>query len=203
MPLETLLLFLPACFALNLAFGPNNLLSLTNAARQGVGFAVLAASGRLIAFAPMIAISAAGLGLLLATSAVVFNIVKLLGAAYLIYLGIRLLLSASSARLGAGATLSLGNAFRQECLVALGNPKAILIFTAFFPQFVAPDNYWQSFAILGALFLVLELIAIALYACLGRFVAKAAAQRLVWLTRASGFAMIVFGSLLALSRREA
>ena len=203
MPLETLLLFLPACFALNLAFGPNNLLSLTNAARQGVGFAVLAASGRLIVFAPMIAISAAGLGLLLATSALVFNIVKLLGAAYLIYLGVRLLLSASKARLGSGATLPLASAFRQECLVALGNPKAILIFTAFFPQFVSPENYWQSFALLGLLFLVLELIAIALYACLGRFVAKAAAQRLVWLTRASGVAMIVFGSLLALSRREA
>lgn len=203
MPLETLLLFLPACFALNLAFGPNNLLSLTNAAKQGVGFAILAGSGRLIAFAPMIAISAAGLGLLLATSAAVFNIVKLLGAAYLIYLGVRLLLSASKARLGAGATLPIGSAFRQECLVALGNPKAILIFTAFFPQFVSPESYWQSFALLGALFLVLELIAIALYACLGRFVAKAAAQRLVWLTRASGVAMIAFGSLLALSRREA
>lgn len=135
MPLETLLLFLPACFALNLAFGPNNLLSLTNAAKQGVGFAI--------------------------------------------------------------------SAFRQECLVALGNPKAILIFTAFFPQFVSPESYWQSFALLGALFLVLELIAIALYVCLGRFVAKAAAQRLVWLTRASGVAMIAFGSLLALSRREA
>ncbi len=203
MPLETLLLFLPACFALNLAFGPNNLLALTNGARSGLAFAVLAGTGRLVAFAPMIAISAAGLGLLLATSALVFQIVKFLGAAYLIWLGIKLLRSASSAALGTAPAVSLRGAFRQECLVALGNPKAILIFTAFFPQFVVPEIYWQSFASLGLLFLGLELIAIALYAGAGRFVARAAAHRMVWLTRASGLAMIVFGSLLALSRREA
>ena len=203
MPLETLLLFLPACFALNLAFGPNNLLSLTNGARSGVAFAVASGTGRLFAFAPMIAISAAGLGLLLATSAVVFQVVKFLGAAYLIYLGIKILRSASQTSLASGGTLSIREAFRQECLVALGNPKAILIFTAFFPQFVQPEIYWQSFATLGALFLLLELIAIALYALAGRFVARAAAKRMIWLTRASGVAMIFFGSLLALSRREA
>ena len=205
MSLNALLLFIPACFALNVAFGPNNLLSLTNGARGGIGFAVTAGIGRLVAFVPMMAVSAAGLGLILATSAVVFQIVKLLGAAYLIWLGIRLLLSASkaAARTEAGAPPALRAAFREECLVALGNPKAILIFTAFLPQFIDPSVYWQSFAVISVLFLCLEVLAIALYALLGRLVVRGAAVRLVWLTRASGVAMITFGSLLAVSRRPA
>src|SRR5690606_41352375 len=52
---------------------------------------------------------------------------------------------------------------RQEFLVAIGNPKAILIFTAFFPQFVDMNNYWTSFMIQGVIFLLLEVIAIAAY----------------------------------------
>ncbi|HCI07903.1 MAG TPA: lysine transporter LysE, partial [Sulfitobacter sp.] len=51
------LVFVPACFAINLAFGPNNLMALTNGAQRGVGFAVIASLGRLIAFIPMIAVS--------------------------------------------------------------------------------------------------------------------------------------------------
>ena len=205
MSLQDLLLFLPVCFALNVAFGPNNLLALTNGARTGIGFAVVAGTGRLLAFAPMMAVSAAGLGLILATSALVFQIVKLLGAAYLIWLGIRLLIAAARPSTGAGIDTPTARraAFRQECLVALGNPKAILIFTAFLPQFVNPEAYWQSFAVLGALFLGLEVVAIALYAVVGRCFARAAAHRLVWLTRASGIAMIVFGALLMASRRPA
>ena len=85
------LVFLPACLALNLAFGPNNLLSLTNGATNGVTFAMGAGFGRLMAFVPMIAISAVGLGVILQTSAIVFTIMKAAGAAYLIWLGIRLL----------------------------------------------------------------------------------------------------------------
>jgi len=85
------LVFLPACLALNLAFGPNNLLSLTHGATHGVSFAMGAGFGRLMAFAPMIAISAVGLGVILQTSAIVFTVMKAAGDAYLIWLGIRLL----------------------------------------------------------------------------------------------------------------
>lgn len=94
---------------------------------------------------------------------------------------------------------------RQEFLVAIGNPKAILIFTAFFPQFVAPGNYWGSFMVLGGIFLALELLAIAAYAYAGTHLSgimrKAGGMR--WINRISGSTMIVFGAVLALARRPA
>lgn len=62
---QTLLLFASACFSLAMAFGPNNLLAVTTSARHGMGTAVTAATGRLIAFAIMILVTALGLGVLL------------------------------------------------------------------------------------------------------------------------------------------
>ncbi len=159
MPYHTLLLFVPACFAINMAFGPNNLLALTNGARHGVGLALVASMGRIVAFAAMIAIAALGMGALLATSELVFTVVKVAGAAYLAYLGLKLIRSretlAADAAEGPKPRTTWGFA-RQEFLVAAGNPKAILVFTAFFPQFVTPGAYWQSFAIEGAIFLAFE-----------------------------------------------
>jgi threonine/homoserine/homoserine lactone efflux protein len=198
-----LLFFIPACFALNLAFGPNNLMALTNGAQRGVGFAVLAASSRIMAFAPMIAISALGLGVVLSTSALVFTAIKLGGAAYLIWLGIKLLRhsgTASSADISS-EPVRFKDAFRREGLVAMGNPKAILIFAAFFPQFVDVDAYAQSYLTLGAIFLLLEVGAIAVYASVGHFAARAASHKLHYFQRASGFGMIVFGGLLLLTKR--
>lgn len=84
MPLETFLLFVPACFALNMAFGPNNLLSVTFGARHGLRTALLAAIGRLVAFTLMIAVAALGMGALLMASEMAFMVVKFLGAAYLV-----------------------------------------------------------------------------------------------------------------------
>ncbi len=195
------LIFIPACFALNLAFGPNNLLSLTHGARGGISLAVQAGTGRILAFVPMIVASALGLGLLLAASATVFNAVKIIGAFYLIWLGIRILLSAAATPPSNAQAqgLNVRHAFRQECLVALSNPKAILIFAAFFPQFVVVDQYWMSYALLGAVFLALELIAILIYAAVGRYAARVAASRLPWFQRVAGAGMIAFGCLLLFS----
>lgn len=207
MPLETLLLFVPACFALNMAFGPNNLLSITIGARHGLRAALWAASGRLVAFAIMIAVAALGMGALLAASEMAFAVVKGLGAAYLIWLGVRLLRAGGDMH-SADAGLSSGDNrgfVRQEFLVAIGNPKAILIFTAFFPQFVVAGAYWGSFLTLGAIFLALELLAIALYAYAGTRLSGVMrnASGLRRINRISGGTMIGFGLLLAMARRPA
>lgn len=195
------LVFLPACFALNLAFGPNNLLAMTNSARSGIFFAQKAAVGRLLVFVPMIAISALGLGIVLTTSALVFSIAKMAGAAYLVWLGISLWRSARKLKGQdlSGEYVSLGRAFRTEGLVAISNPKAILIFAAFFPQFVVVDAYWQSFALLGAAFLVMEAVAILAYAAFGRLASRFAAGKLPIMQRASGATMCLFGVLLLIS----
>lgn len=195
------LIFIPACFALNLAFGPNNLLAMTNGARAGVVFAQKAAIGRLIVFVPMIGLSALGLGLVLTTSAVVFSIAKIIGAIYLVWLGISLWRSAKTLQLEslAGGKTSLSRAFKAEALVAVSNPKAILIFAAFFPQFVVVEAYWQSFALLGLAFLTMEAVAILAYATFGKLASKFASEKLPMLQRVSGATMCLFGLLLLIS----
>jgi threonine/homoserine/homoserine lactone efflux protein len=101
--------------------------------------------------------------------------------------------------------LSLRKLTLQELWVAAGNPKAILVFTAFFPQFVDARAYALSFAILGATFLVFEFVAIMVYsfigAKLGRYIRNG--QVLKWFNRTSGTMMIGFGLALMFTRRPA
>ncbi|MHA7968169.1 LysE family translocator [Rhizobium sp. CAU 1783] len=208
MSLNTILWFIPACFALNMAFGPNNLLALTNAMRVGIGKALIASLGRIVAFAIMIVITALGLGALLIASEVAFSAIKWAGAAYLVWLGIKLLRSPAPIVGGLDEALpvrSTQSLARQEFWVAIGNPKAILIFTAFFPQFLDRGDYATSFAVLGTIFLVLELAAIAVYAFIGSHLGRFAGRPSVfaWMNKASGGLMIAFGAMLALARRPA
>ena len=169
MNLATLALFLPACFALNMAPGPNNLLSISNATRYGYAIACLAGGGRLLAFALMIALASAGLAVVLQTSELVFYGIKIVGAGYLFYLAYQLWQAEPHAqtepKTGHAGVWALA---RQEFFVAAGNPKAILIFTAFLPQFVDPTAHVSiQFLWLGLMFLGLEWIAIAIYAYIG------------------------------------
>ncbi|VXB85157.1 Lysine exporter protein LysE/YggA [Burkholderia sp. 8Y] len=207
MSIQTFSLFVPACFAINMAFGPNNMLSLSNGARQGVRASVLASSGRLAAFAIMIAIAGLGLGALLLASQTLFTALKLVGAAYLVWIGIKLIRSGpqSATREEGAAPAGLARLTKQEFLVAAGNPKAILVFTAFFPQFVDRSAYATSFAMLGAIFLLLELVAIVIYAALGARVGSLSrgARGFKWFNRVSGALMVGFGVMLALVRRPA
>ncbi len=175
----TLYLFVPACFALNLTPGPNNLLAMSNARGYGIRTAFLAGGGRLLAFAGMIALAASGLASILYASEQFFVAVKLAGAGYLLWMAYQLwraVPSEASAPVAGGN--SLGRLARQEFLLAAGNPKAILIFTAFLPQFVDPARpMLAQFAILGALFLLLEWVAIALYASCGVYLRNWFASR--------------------------
>ncbi len=169
MSLATLLLFLPACFALNLAPGPNNLLSISNATRYGFRTACVAGIGRLLAFAVMITLASTGLAVVLQGSVLLFTAIKLAGAGYLFWLAWQLWRAGSqSGPADTRPQQSLRELMRQELWVAAGNPKAILIFTAFLPQFVdTAQPVAPQFLQLGVAFLLLEWVAIAVYAALG------------------------------------
>ncbi|MGY2289460.1 LysE family translocator [Pseudomonas sp. SDO528_S397] len=178
MDLTTLALFLPACLALNMAPGPNNLLSISNATRYGLRISCIAGAGRLLAFAIMIALASAGLAVVLQTSELVFYGIKIVGAAYLFYLAYQLWRAAPQQDVESeGARVGLWELARQEFFVAAGNPKAILIFTAFLPQFVDPAaDIGSQFTVLGMLFLGLEWIAIGVYAYIGLHMRRWLAQ---------------------------
>lgn len=206
---EQWLIFLPAAFALNVFPGPNNLLSLSNGARFGLGIAFWAGFGRLPAFAAMVVLTALGLGALLAASETAFLILKWAGALYLLYLGIAMMMARATPETEPGAHArdrSLATLMRREFLVASSNPKAIAIFTAFLPQFIQPgDAVWLQLFLMGAAFIVMEIAAMAIYALAGwRLRGLAQSERgLVWINRGSGGALIAAGIALLFSRRAA
>jgi threonine/homoserine/homoserine lactone efflux protein len=210
MSLEHWLIFLPAAFALNVFPGPNNLLSLSNGARFGFAPSFWAGFGRLPPFAVMVALTAAGLGALLETSETAFLVLKWIGAAYLFYLGIRMVM-ASTPRMLEEVRCSpvppdYGQMLRQEFWVASSNPKAMAIFTAFLPQFVqSGEAAWMQLLLMGLSFIVMEIAAIALYSLAGaRLHGFAKSPRgLMWINRGSGGALIAAGVALALSQRAA
>tara|TARA_Y100001956_G_scaffold78400_1_gene90058 strand:+ start:2016 stop:2582 length:567 start_codon:yes stop_codon:yes gene_type:complete len=153
--------------------GPNNLLSMNNARCYGFHSAFMAGLGRIAAFSAMIALAASGLAVVLYASETLFFTIKLFGAAYLLWIAFNLWRSETSPIGELDRSRSKLGLAKQEFLLAAGNPKAILIFTAFLPQFVdVSANVNQQFFILGMTFLVLELAAIALYALFGLYLRK-------------------------------
>lgn len=164
-----LVLFIPACFALNMIPGPNNLLSMANAQRYGFKYAIGAGIGRIAAFVIMIFLAGTGLATVLYASETVFLTIKVAGAFYLFWVAYKLwnskVLEFVEQKQKDNNIYLLA---KQEFLLAAGNPKAILIFTAFLPQFIdSSRNSGYQFFILGIVFLCLELLAISIYAIFG------------------------------------
>ncbi|MFD2264132.1 LysE family translocator [Lacibacterium aquatile] len=206
MSAQTWLLFLPAAFLMSMAPGPNNLLGLSNGLRFGVTRAMIAVTGRLVAFLLMIGLTAVGLGAVLATSELVFQVIKWGGVLYLLFLGIQIWLAPPMDLSGPGGGKgdSLLALAKREFWIAAGNPKAILIFTAVFPQFVTPDAaYIPQFLMLGAGFLATEVVAALAYVAAGRGVGllNLGLRGRIWLNRITGGAFIGAAALLAAARR--
>ncbi|MFI9450937.1 LysE family translocator [Amycolatopsis sp. NPDC052450] len=159
--------------------GANNLLGLHHGMTQGAWKGLAGLLGRLAAFTVLIAAVAAGLGQLLAASELALTVIKWAGVAYLVWIGGRLLWSTFRAGRtalvqtpqGAESVPALRIA-RKEFVVAITNPKAILIFTAFVPQFIdaAHGSFSNQIAILGAVYLLAEFIAGATYVGAGALV---------------------------------
>ncbi|WP_070400906.1 LysE family translocator [Hydrogenophaga sp. PML113] len=151
--------------------------------------------------------AALGLSLLIAQSALAFAVLKYLGAAYLVYLGIRLLMRKEAA-FAVKAVRSQGarRALLEGIVVEALNVKTALFFLAFLPQFVAPaDPLVPQLVLLGsvcvALNTLVDVIAVFTAARLLRS-GPARAVRARLMTRASGFTMLGLGAWLALARRE-
>jgi threonine/homoserine/homoserine lactone efflux protein len=150
--------------------------------------------------------AAGGLSLLVAQSAVAFNLVKYLGAAYLVYLGVRILLRKEATTIGQVAPQGSHKAFADGILVELLNVKTALFFLAFLPQFVdSSEPIAPQLLVLGSICVALNTLVdvVAVFAAdrlLHSDVARSTRARL--LTRASGATMVGLGFFLALARRE-
>ena len=167
--LPTLLLFATAAFALIIVPGPVVLYVVARSLEQGRSAGVVSVLGAGVGAFVHILAAAIGLSALLASSIVAFNVVKYLGAAYLIYLGVRKLLSKPSATSSAEVKRQpLTKIFYEGVVVNVFNPKTAIFFLAFLPQFVdaSGGNAAGQILILGLTFVVIGLLSDSLYALL-------------------------------------
>jgi homoserine/homoserine lactone efflux protein len=209
MPLDLWLTFVAASTVLLLIPGPTILLVLSYALSKGRSVALASAAG--VALGDLIAMSAslAGLGALVLASATLFVALKWVGAAYLGWLGIKLLRSAPSGGLHAvasGNDVSMHHVFRHAAAVTALNPKSIAFFIAFVPQFVTPGAALvPQFAILTATFVALAALNALAYALLADRLRSAIARPSVitGLTRTGGLTLVAMGVATAFVRRPA
>ncbi|KIN79380.1 LysE family translocator [Sulfitobacter mediterraneus] len=207
MTFELWLTFVAASFALLLIPGPTVLLVLSYALSKGRSVAVASAAG--VALGDLVAMSAslAGLGALVLASATLFTALKWVGAAYLVWLGFKLIRSAPSEGLSVPAAdnITASRVFGHTAAVTALNPKSIAFFIAFVPQFLSPAApLLPQFAILIATFVTLAALNALAYALLADRLRQIIARPsiITWITRAGGAALITMGVLTATLRRS-
>jgi threonine/homoserine/homoserine lactone efflux protein len=207
MNFHTWWLFVAMTFVVSATPGPNMLLVLSQSARFGLGAAMATMVGCMTALLTMMSVSAAGLGALLQMFPTVFDLLRLSGAAYLAYLGIkswRAPVSTPTAGLCKAPTeLGSGAHFRQGLLVAASNPKAILFAAAFFPQFIDPHApQLPQFGVLLSTFAVIEVGWYFVYAASGSRLAGylERASVLKAFNRVTGGVFVGFAGLMATVR---
>ena len=160
MDFDTWLVYLVAATGLSLSPGPNGLLALTHGALHGRRKALFTIFGGALGFVAVIALSMFGIGALLQTSVVWLNVMKWVGGVYLVWLGIQVW---SAPPVGVDlhapvAPASGGSLFRQGALSAVTNPKGLLFFAAFLPQFIDPSRgLVGQFAIMAGTFAAIEI----------------------------------------------
>ena len=160
MDTHTWLIYFLAATGLSLSPGPNGLLALTHGALHGRRKVMYTITGGALGFVIVIALSMFGIGALLQTSLVWLTVLKWLGGAYLVWLGIQVWRSPplSLDATGSSEPRAGWSMFQQGALSAITNPKAILFFAAFLPQFLDPHrSLFMQFVIMASTFAAIEI----------------------------------------------
>jgi RhtB (resistance to homoserine/threonine) family protein len=215
--LQNLWLFILAGWALNLTPGPDVFYMVTHSLKSGWRAGVVAAAGVLAGCLVHVTAATVGLSALITASATAFTALKWVGAAYLMYVGWKMLRSQPSPvainlvanyamNTPASSQSGYKNVFQQGFLTNALNPKVALFFLAFLPQFISPASAHTSLAFLalGLLFILNSVPVVLGYVFLAAWVSQRASalQRgMHWLERAAGVLFIGFGIRLALGTR--
>jgi threonine/homoserine/homoserine lactone efflux protein len=206
MTLATYLLYVAAVALLIVTPGPTMLMCMTNSINHGPRHAMTSVAGAVTAVLGVMVLSAMGLGALLAASETAFTAAKIIGAAYLVWLGIRTFRSEAVLKVDDGAAQARRSFYLQGFLVGASNPKAVLFFAAFFPQFLNPAApILPQFAALALTFMAMEFSVLTTCALgVSRFVPLLQSSRpMRWINRICGGLFTLMGGLLLLSRRSA
>ena len=203
MSLQLYLAFVAACIALALLPGPMVTLVIANGLRHGTRAALINIAGAQLGLAIVIGVVAIGLTSLMATMGYWFDWVRFAGAAYLVWLGVKLIrFPVEGISADQPPPPPRGGFFLQGFLVLLSNPKVLVFFGAFIPQFMDLNQpHLPQVAILGVTFMLTAAMTDAIYALLaGRARKFFSARRTRLLSRVSGGFMIGGGVWLALTR---
>ncbi|MDN4575230.1 amino acid transporter [Pandoraea cepalis] len=211
MSLQTWWLYVVTVFFVSATPGPNMLLVMTHGARHGLRPSLGTMAGCMTALIAMMSVSAAGLGAVLRAWPMLFDTLRYVGAAYLVYLGYKSWRSPVDANAAAPSDVpatavnsSFAKLFKSGFLVAGSNPKAILFAAAFLPQFIDPTAAkLPQFSILLGTFAVIEVSWYLVYATGGLRIAPylREARVLKAFNRISGGVFMGFGALMAAVHR--
>jgi threonine/homoserine/homoserine lactone efflux protein len=209
MELHTILAFSVVATLAILSPGPAVLLSLRNGTRLGARSVAWSALGNISGVGCLSIAAILGLGVVLTSSVILFNAVKIAGAAYLIYIGVRHLLGRNVLIPAETDTGSVSGSpwalYREGFLIAATNPKAVLFFTALFPQFInAKAAILPQFLILTGVFMAISYALHLVYASMAAqakiFLSKPFLA--AWFNRSIGAAFIAFGAMLLSLKRQ-
>ncbi|RYF33236.1 MAG: LysE family translocator [Comamonadaceae bacterium] len=203
MHFSTWLLFTGTTLLLAFTPGPAVLLAISTSVTAGPGRAMLGSLGNAAGVFVVSAVSMAGLGVVLGTSATAFMVLKVLGAGYLVYLGVRQWRSKANA-FAAPTDDSTQRAYGRSSMrlfghgvtVAVTNPKSILFFSALFPQFLTPDaSLVEQFFVLTATFAACSVLSHGFYVLLARGIKRSFSnvRRVRLFNRVSGATFVVLG----------
>ena len=207
MSLATLFLFVMMSAAIIAIPGPTVLLALQNGSRHGLQAAFWGMAGAVLADALLVTAVACGLGLLLAASEGLFQALKWIGSAYLIWIGWQMLRSPQAALPlvdeGEDGGTRSASIFTRSFLVAISNPKALLFMSAFLPQFVdSTQAQLPQYACLLLALCVLNVSIMMFYAvCGARLLSRLRPAHLQHFNRGAGGLLMTMGVLLAAYRR--
>jgi threonine/homoserine/homoserine lactone efflux protein len=200
--LDLYLAYVLACAVITLIPGPTVTVIVANSLAHGPRAGLLNVAGTQLGLALMMAILVVGLSSVIAAMGWLFDWLRWAGAAYLVWLGIQLLRSPDAIQDIRKNVLPRGGFVLQGFLVLMANPKALLWFGAFIPQFVDPKgNYVGQIVLLGVTAMAVALVSDGAYAVLtGRAGAFLSKKRVRLVSRLSGAFLIGGGIWLALTR---
>jgi len=202
MSIELYLAYVLACAAVTAVPGPMVTLIVANSVTHGARAGLLNVAGGQLGLLLMTAVLTVGLASIIATMGFWFDWLRLAGAAYLVWLGWKLLRTSGALNAPGRAPAPRGGFFLQGFLVMMSNPKALLFFGAFIPQFVDPaGNYLWQIALLGVTMIAVGTVSDGAYAVLtGRAGALISRRRVRLVSRIGGACLIGGGVWLALAR---
>lgn len=201
MSLSNLLFFAAMDVVLCFTPGPAVLLIVSQGMKRGFKPSLRGALGICTGNIIYFALSATGLGALLIASGKVFEAIRWIGAGYLIFMGLRMMVGSTKEQEPQADQVVRDDSFRQALLVQLSNPKAVVFFTALLPQFIDPKGpVALQFFTLGVISTLIEFPVLALYGFAADKGRAVYARHTRWIERIAGGCLVAAGAKLAATR---